>query len=396
VKYLLFYILFLILFTYDSNGQVNYVNNPSFEEIYGCPDYYGQIDTVIAWGILLGGGGGDPDLHHVCCTTNYCGVPNGWNNRFQYPKTGVAFAGLDGYINGNMREYIQGTLVKKLVTDVNYCVAFYVNLDNISKFYCNSIGAYLDNGTVSAPTIFGLAQATPQVYNSSLQLNDTLAWIKIEGSFIATGTEEYITIGNFLSDALSDVHFFDSTSTTTYAYYNIEDVSVIEVALPAHAGNDTVINSGDSVFIGRQPEVGLNDDCVWFVDGVPIDTIAGMWVKPDTNTTYILEQTICSNISRDTVTVFLNTVGINQYSSGSDWVRLCPNPVQNTATLILSYDLKNGTLLIFDIIGQEVKRLENMFGKEFTISKEGLDNGMYFFKVTDGKVTIGQGKMLVE
>ncbi|MEI6124396.1 MAG: hypothetical protein WCQ95_12300 [Bacteroidota bacterium] len=59
----------------------------------------------------------------------------------------------------------------------------------------------------------------------------------------------------------------------------------------------------------------LDEDCVWFVGSTPIDTVAGLWVKPDSSTTYILQQSICGNIKYDTVHITVSGVGIAQYAS---------------------------------------------------------------------------------
>lgn len=40
------------------SAQVNYVQNPSFEELYHCPTYTSIIDSVVNWGHLKTGGGG--------------------------------------------------------------------------------------------------------------------------------------------------------------------------------------------------------------------------------------------------------------------------------------------------------------------------------------------------
>ena len=375
--------IFQFLFAFKSKGQVNLAINPSFEDIYGCPNYAGQIDSVIGWGTMLNGGGGDPDLHHVCCLTTNCGVPIGWNGRFQFPKTGLSFVGLKAYYSvPNQREYIQGRLVKMLEANSTYCISFYVNLDNISKYYCNTIGAYFDNGDVYASTIFGLAQANPQIYNISQLLIDTLDWIKIEGTFIAIGTEEYITIGNFFPDSLSDINIFNSTSSTPYAYYNIEDVSVIDANLLAYAGKDTLIHLGDSIFIGRQPEIGLDEDCIWFVNGLPIDTITGMWVKPDSSTTYVLEQTICGNVSWDTVRVVVSGVGIDSYAKDGKGIMLYPNPAFNT--LNIESSTKFSQLIISDVLGNVVIK-QQVYNHAVSVDVSGLGKGLYFVRVESEK-----------
>jgi len=374
-------------------AQVNLVINPSFEDTLQCPFMAGQIDYTGNWHTPIMGGGGDPDLHHSCSpSTCYCGVPVGNGNGYQFPKSGSAFVGLMAYYGTNNREYIQGMLLDTLKSNTIYCVSFYVNLRNNSKYYCNSIGAYLDKGTVNAPSAFGLAQATPQVYNTTQQLIDTLNWIKIEGSFTANGTETHITLGNFLDDASSDKGIFSSINPTPYAYYNIADVSVIDISTPAYAGNDTVIHPGDSVFLGRQPEVGLNEACVWYVNGTPTDTTAGLWVTPDTTTTYILQQTLCGNVSYDTVKVTMDfDVGIVSLNANyRQGVRLYPNPTTKTITIeITNKQHQLQSIILYDITGksqlsllEEGVRLLSAEAGGVIINIKELPQSIYFCNIT--------------
>ena len=339
---------------------------------------------ALGWGNLINGGGGTPDFFHPCCSFPlYCGVPqNTANYSFQYPHSGNAYSGIQVVTSLQInysREYIQSKLNKGLSSGHSYCVNFYTSLTDNSPAYIKPLGAYFDDGSVSAPSQFGLAAVTPQVYNSLVQLNDTLNWMKIEGSFFASGTEEYITIGNFFTDSNSDIEII-GTPTSWFAIYYIDDVSVIDVSLPAYAGKDTLIHAGDSVFIGRQPEVGLNEDCIWFVNGLPIDTIAGMWVKPDSTTTYILEQTICGNVNYDTVTVIVSTVGIESYTKEGKDVTLYPNPANNT--LNIESTTKFSQLLISDILGNVVIR-QQVYNKAVSVDVRGLSKGLYFVKLSN-------------
>ena len=365
-----------------SIAQVNLVSNPSFEDISSCPNNSGQLNRAIGWNIPINGGGGNPELYHTCCTVpSVCGVPSQTLfHTFQYPHSGNSYAGIDAYYSiypNNWREYIQSKLIKGFSSGHIYCVKFYVSLSDQNLAYIKPLGAYFDDGSVSAPAPHGLALVTPQVYNTLQPLNDTVNWMKIEGSFVATGNETYITIGNFFTDSNSDIGLFGSP-TYYGAYYYIDDVSVIDANLPPYAGKDTLIHAGDSIFIGRQPEIGLDEDCIWYVNGQPLDTIAGMWVKPDSTTTYIVQQTICGNVKYDTVTVIVSGVGIETYTNDSKGLVLYPNPAKNT--LNIESSTKFSQVIISDILGNVVIR-QQVYNKAVSVDVSGLGKGLYFVKL---------------
>jgi hypothetical protein len=89
-------------------------------------------------------------------------------------------------------------------------------------------------------------------------------------------------------------------------------------------------------------------------------------------------------------------LGINEINNNENSVTLCPNPFDISATLKLSKTIHNVTLTIYDILGNEVKRLQNLNGSEMQITRDGLKSGMYFYNLIDSKGLIGNGKIIIE
>jgi len=378
------------------SAQINLVTDPGFEVLDSCPAA-GVIANLFYWHVPKNGGGGNPDLFSVCSTDPYTtGVPvNYFNMSFQNTRSGQSYAGIDvAQSTGTGREYIQSRLLDTLVAGKTYCVTFYANLPNVMQGYIEPLGAYLDSGNVYSPTMFGLINVMPQVYNTSGQLADTVNWMKIQGSFVSTGIESYITIGNYFNNASSNIGVYGGASSWA-SYYYIEDVSVIDVSTPAYAGNDTTIAPGDSVYIGRPQEIGLDDDCVWYVGGLPIDTVAGIWVYPTVPTTYVLEQTICGTTTYDSVRVNVSGAGLNEWDNNID-LSFFPNPSDGNITL--SYALKKGTsgaLNIYDITGKLVESYTMEADKNSMQLALNLQNGIYFYRVQVNGKFLKSGKISI-
>ena len=55
-------------------------------------------------------------------------------------------------------------------------------------------------------------------------LTSTNNWMLVQGIYTATGGENYLTLGNFLSDA--DTTGVPAAGPQPYAYYYFDDVSV--------------------------------------------------------------------------------------------------------------------------------------------------------------------------
>lgn len=216
-------------------GQ-NLVPNPSFENISNCSD---TVSPVIASSIIapwIIPTLGSADCFNSACGAGCFGLGTPCNLiAYQPTHSGVGYAGLIAASGSaftgvdDEREYIQVQLTSALVAGQDYCVEFYASLaDNQAADVTaiNSLGAYISSTPVSANNTTNI-NLTPQVVSTGF-VTDTSGWTLIQGTYTATGGEEYITIGNFKDGASTQTQ----TLTTNpfggiiLSYYFIDDVSV--------------------------------------------------------------------------------------------------------------------------------------------------------------------------
>jgi len=232
------------------------VPNYSFEDTLKCPAYPQFAGYINNWK------GGYPAYFNVFCSNSSLGsVPSNVFG-FQSPHTGNAYTGIYTFIradtssvyyatNHNLRDYLQVQLSSSLITSTKYYMTFYVSLADSEQYACNNIGAYFsDSSLIYSPTGRKVkSYLTPQVTNDTANhLTDKINWMKISGSFIAKGGEQYVVIGNFIDDAHSDSIFVNSSASKahiwTASYYYIDDVIVSADS-----------NYADSLFTGVKPIV---------------------------------------------------------------------------------------------------------------------------------------------
>ena len=408
---ILFFVFCFLFFDYIKS-QNNLVLNPSFEQLISCPTGWFQADSAKYWGWLYNEcdtsfsaqGECRGELYSSCCSnTFYCGVP--YNSvGYQWPRTGNSYIELlliesiPSSSSHNSRDYLKGQLSQTLQAGKQYCLTFYYNVSNSVEYAVNRLGAYVDNGSIGAYNCCKDIPINPQTQNNpAVFMTDTANWIKIQNSFTAIGNENTITLGNFVDSTIIQCQLFNSNGSIG-EYYNIDDVSLIAMDLVPYAGHDTTIALNDSAYIGRPNEVGLNDDCIWYVLGntTPLDTIAGMWVKPTTTTSYVVEQNICGVVSYDTVKVSLITTGIKQFTANNNSLKVYPNPSTGDV-FISSSDLNNTAwkLVVTDITGRTV--IENNYPANNSLIKLNtqLNNGVYFVKIILPNGSMKQQKVII-
>ncbi len=239
-----FYVcLILLSFSFgkgeEAFAQTNLVPNPSFEVYDTCPGLGVRgIENAIPW-LNPSTMGGSPDYMNVCAisTPDFYVPSNSWG--FEYAHSGVAYAGLVAYAvdiqyQTPIREYIQVKLSDTLMVGKNYCVSFYVSLADNSTNHAaykqvaiTEMGLYFSNNSITANNWLPLPY-TPQVNSpANVYLNDTANWVQITGTYSALGGEKYITIGNFKGNNTDTITIIN-TIYSPYAYYYVDDVSVVD------------------------------------------------------------------------------------------------------------------------------------------------------------------------
>ncbi len=399
--------MILHLCCYSLTAQVNYVLNPSLEQYSRCPIAGAQIMFALHWSSIDTNWYIIDTLGNPDCSSSYCNTcdtfsssliafpVNPWFSH-SYPRSGNGMAEVLMFVDSSLpagsyeRDYLQGRLYQPLIPGHSYCVTFYVMQNQGGAAYAiNHIGAYLDKGQIdTALSTCGSVQTqyTPQVVENSI-INDTLNWTKVEGSFIANGTERFITIGNFY-DLTNTAHFVSNTHALGGgSYYLVDDVSVIETGTPAFAWGTDTLHKGylDSFLLGRNETI---PDIKWFRDGVLIDTLnAGIWIKDDTvgsYHTYIVEQILCGITTWDTVVVSVQLVNVSNVQNGIRDFRMYPNPNNGSFNIKTPrFDSRYVTIEVLNMMGQLV------YSETVTVKNNSLDKqvnlkvppGVYMLRV---------------
>jgi len=258
-------VLLLIFTCYRAHAQ-NLVRNGDFEAYINPPGGSGLLleDWLPGWGSYFT----TPDYFSSTLWTpqgvqDYCGT---------LPRSGGGMVG--GYQLGYFgsmpaynREYLQGELSEPLKANTLYYAEMYVKpmlKSPVINFGIRNLGIVLTNRLYTRydSTNAFIIEETPVVEYSSGVISDMAEWTKVSGCFIAKGGETRIIIGNFKTDALTDMAqlpgaFGEDQFHEQMSYYLFDDVLVKEMPQAYILPGDITICRDSSVTLKAYPENGL-------------------------------------------------------------------------------------------------------------------------------------------
>jgi hypothetical protein len=85
----------------------------------------------------------------------------------------------------------------------------------------------------------------------------------------------------------------------------------------------------------------------------------------------------------------------NEFEISNNKMQIIPNPCSISTTIQTATMLQDAEIVIYDILGKEIKSIKNCFGNEIKISCEQILNGIYLIKITQENKTISYGKLIV-
>ncbi|MCB9187787.1 MAG: VWA domain-containing protein [Flavobacteriales bacterium] len=216
-----------ILFCFQSIGaQKNLVINPGFEET----NYTSN---------------GTRQLKKVGYLSNYWYSPLHKRSPqlFMEPERSVAKANSGynaiGMVLGSSKqektntEFITGQLSQPLVKGQAYCISFSVLLHRSSKWAAADLGILLHHDRDLITNTEDLTSLKASLYAEDGKFVTATKWIRYNGYYVASGGEQFITLGKFGSSEAVEMKelgyepYFQVDGLSSKAFYQFDDVTVI-------------------------------------------------------------------------------------------------------------------------------------------------------------------------
>lgn len=122
---------------------------------------------------------------------------------------------------------------------------------------------------------------------------------------------------------------------------------------------------------------------------------AGTQIKNTANIYFDFNAAIVTNT---TVNTLDSPLGIKEIANLSHAVEVYPNPFSDNTTFFIRSDNSNETYSfeMYDILGKNVLSRKEISTKEFQISSNGLQKGVYFYKIKSIENIVGIGKLIIQ
>jgi endo-1,4-beta-D-glucanase Y len=140
-----------------------------------------------------------------------------------------------------------------------------------------------------------------------------------------------------------------------------------------------------------------NKNVTWSSSNTSVATVNsnGLVTGVSSGTAIITVTTVDQGKTATAKVTVSDVTGIISGGSKQEIVYIYPNPFISQTTISFSEEQKNITVKITDVMGKEIKTI-NFSGKQLTIEKKEMKEGMYFMQIIDGDKSIVTRKIMVE
>lgn len=239
----------------------NLVPNGSFENFEGSLRRDEQFDLTKEWGFA-----NDviPDLFATNIKSRYVSVPDNMYGK-EEPADGENYAGIVAYSyrSKRSRSYLTVQLKSKMKENNLYCIKYKASLAERSRYASNNLGALITPKKVSEKGTGAIINSQAIVNDKNSVVSQTDGWWDFCKRYAAKGNEQYLTIGNFVSDANTNNETREVSSEfekgpEIAAYYFIDQVEVRRIEANENCGcANTKIPESKVIYSGTTQ---LSDD----------------------------------------------------------------------------------------------------------------------------------------
>ncbi len=293
------WVFFILFFYFDSVQAQNLVPNPSFEDVifypyipspnfifspieeyvtnwFDSPLYFNSTHFFSVINVMPG------TFHH----------PHSATPGFGHPKDGQSMVGLYTYAsNYNGRSLIGVKLNEEIKKDDFFELEFSIISARRVRFFSSNFGALLTKEDIRNVPLVDIISSEPNFIVEEI-VNDTINWSTYKVILKANDDYNYLWFTSFgdytqIQSSICNQNLGEISSLfSNYAYYYLDDVSVVHIPYNPYIEGDTLICKGESTQLTVRGEMKW----AWAKADIPnqiISTDSVITVNPTVTTTYL-------------------------------------------------------------------------------------------------------------
>jgi uncharacterized repeat protein (TIGR01451 family) len=123
--------------------------------------------------------------------------------------------------------------------------------------------------------------------------------------------------------------------------------------------------------------------------------VAGQVIENKAYIYFDFNEPVITNMAMNTYEL---SAGLEEEINESSAVIVYPNPFNDQTTFVIRKETTNGsyTFEMTDVLGKTVRSINNISERQFTVSRSGLENGMYFYTIINNEGVIVKGKVIIK
>lgn len=208
------------------------------------------------------------------------------------------------------------------------------------------------------------------------------------GCFNGNPLPGYGYMGALRDDTIQKKIFFrlpNSSSDTLLYNFNLNVGDTVKSFLSSLDCNNGQIVAIDSILIGNNYRKRFKLSCnpTYIIEGIGATT--GLLEKFGSFET--AGDLLCFSVNNQTLYPNNNTcqpLAANPVQKIDLELKLSPNPFTTETLLTIGEPQHNASLSLYNMYGQEVRRISSISGKEVKIRRDGLPAGVYLIRFTSG------------
>ncbi|NVO04285.1 MAG: SBBP repeat-containing protein [Bacteroidetes bacterium] len=260
--------------------------------------------------------------------------------------------------------------------DGDIAVIKYDTLGNHVWTSTKSFTNYYDVPKAMAIDISGNAYVTGNIYPTG-------------GTVDTIVTMKFNTLGTFKWAKSYSLGFFNNDEASEITIDSLGNIYVVGRSSDASNRENFVTikydSLGNEIWVGRYKNSLNSSD---YGNSIGLDNNGNVYISGrsyDLNSTAIVTVKYSSN------------VGIQEFSENSDNIlNIYPNPFETNLTIEVQNELKNAELIIYDLFGKEIYKMNCINQQTINIKRNNLADGIYFFRLIENNQIIGKGKIIAQ